>query len=166
VNGYDILNGRMTWTKRGRFLQTLFRFQRIHERTHVKHTLANFARCEFTVHCPRHVEWHVSFSTVVLLKNSAGHGDQSEFGEEFFGRNHFEPIRFSVNDDHIIVTLELHQPCLERLTTGLLSCIFDEPDHVFRLVGGQLFPDFSVTPIQNELDFLRFLIDNDVGLHG
>jgi len=53
----------------------------------------------------------------------------------------------------------------ERFATSVLRCLFDELDYVFGFVGSQLFPCFSRIPIQNELDFLRFLIDNEVGLH-
>ena len=34
------------------------------------------------------------------------------------------------------------------------------------LVGGQLFPDFPCFSIEKELDFLRFMLDNDIGFHG
>ena len=73
---------------------------------------------------------------------------------------------FSVDDDDMVMTLELHQPCQERLPAGLLRCLFDEIDNVFGLVGGQMLPDRSGRPIQNELDFLRLLINNNVRLHG
>ena len=72
----------------------------------------------------------------------------------------------SVDDDGIVMTLELHQPCQERLPAGLLRYLFDEIDNVFGLVGGQMLTDLSARPIQNEIDFLRLLINNHVCLHG
>jgi len=51
-------------------------------------------------------------------------------------------------------------------STSHLRCLFDKFDDVFGFVGVQNLPDISGFPNLNELDFLRFLIDNDVGLHG
>ena len=62
--------------------------------------------------------------------------------------------------------LELHQPLPERLATCLPRCLLNGVDYIFGIVGGQILPNVSALPIQNELDFLRFLIDHDIRLHG
>ena len=64
------------------------------------------------------------------------------------------------------MTLKLHQPLPERLATG--GCITSWVSLVIFSASSavSMFSNVSSFLIQNELDYLRFTIDNDVGLHG